>query len=124
MWRARFSPHKCPTPAGPKNDTTCQAIRGPSKLADHMSMVREVAAISPFQSARLVEQPTSRTIRLPLPPAADDRSHTIRLKAFSPLILRQKAAKRRNGRKQRSKMVQMVRELGPCKFDAYAMISG
>jgi hypothetical protein len=86
-------------------------------------MVGEVSAINPCQSARFVEQPTSRTIRLPLRRAPDGRSHTIRLKVFYLLLLRQKAPMRRNGRKRRSKMVQMVRELSPCGFDAYAMIS-
>ena len=87
-------------------------------------MVREVAALSPFQSARFVEQPTSRTIRLPLSRASADRSQTIRLKAFSPLLLRQKTATRRDGRKRRSEMVQMVRELTSCGFGAYATNCG
>ena len=98
--------------------------RPPSKLVDHLTMVCEVAAINPCQSARFVEQPTSRTIRLPLRGASDDRSHAIRLKVFSPLLLRQKAATVWNGRKRHSKMVQMVREISPCGFDAYAIISG
>jgi hypothetical protein len=98
-------------------------IRGLSKLADHLTMVREVSAINPCRSAGFVEQPTSRTIRLPLRRAADDRSHTFRLKVFSLLLLRQKAPMSRNGRRRRTKMVQMVRELSPCGFDAYAMVS-
>ena len=83
-----------------------------------------VAAINPRRSARFVEQPTSRTIRLPLGRASDERPQAIRLKVFSPLVLRQKVPTGRSGRTPRSKMVQMVRELSPCGFDAYAMSSG
>jgi hypothetical protein len=90
----------------------------PSKLADHLTMVREVSAISPFPSAKFVEQPTSRTIGLPLSRASDDRSKAIRHNLFFPLILRQNVATGRNGRKRRSKM---VREPSPCAIDAYAI---
>ena len=41
---------------------------------------------------------TSRTIRVPLRRGSDERSHAIRLKVFSPLLLRQKAPTARNGR--------------------------
>ena len=98
--------------------------RSPPKLADHLDMVREVYDISPFQSARFGEQPTSRTSRLPLSRASADPSRTIRLKVFSPLLLRQKPLTGRNGRKRRSMMVQMVRELSPCALDVYARFAG
>ena len=87
-------------------------------------MVREVCAVSPFSSARFGEQPTSRTTRLRLSRAFADPSQAIRLKLFYPLLLRQKSATGRTGRKRRCRLVQMVRELSPCGFDAYAMSSG
>ena len=87
-------------------------------------MVREVCAVSPFSSARFGEQPTSRTTRLRLSRAFADPSQAIRLKLFYPLLLRQKSATGRTGRKRRCRLVQMVRELSPCAFDAYAVIFG
>ena len=110
-------PGFCAKTSKQSGDSRTLEARGPF---DH---VREVAAINPCQSARFVEKPTSRTIRLPLRRASDDRSHTIRLKVFSPLLLQQKAATGRNGRKRPYKMVQMVRELSPWGFQAYAMNS-
>jgi|SRR6516162_11713716 len=57
---------------------------------------------------------TSRTIRVPLRRGSDERSHAIRLKVFSPLLLRQKAPTGWDDSKRRSRMVQMVRELRGC----------
>jgi len=54
-----------------------------------------------------------RTIRLPLSRASANHFHAGRHKLFCPLVLRQKAPTGRNGRKRRTEMVQMVRELSP-----------